>query len=668
MKRTPSPLPEMRTLRHRAEQRLGKRHSPAGPPKSETEIRALVHELQAHQIELEMQNEELRRAQTEAQQVAEKYTALFDFAPVAYFVLDRHGIIREVNLAGAALLGLDRHLVTRQLFEQFVAFECRSEFRAFWRSVRPGEGRRSSEVRLRRHGHGPCAASIEACRAEAGGGSDEHCWLTVTDLTEKRAGESLKSLNAELEQRIQERTATLRESEERFRSFATASFEGIIISEQGRCVDLNDQMAQIMGRPREELIGLTLADFLPSESREQVLDNIRAGREGMIEREIVRGDGSRVFVQAHGRTIVNQGRSMRLTAVRDLTERRRAEEALREMHEFNLQIITSARQGIIVLDREGRHLVWNRFMEVLTGCPAAEALRGLPLELFPFLRNYDFDRLFQRALAGEVLKSPDMLYENHRLGRKMWVVAHLSPLHDPSRAIIGALVLVDEITERKRLERQLLESSESEQERIGQDLHDGLSQQLTGIVLLNSSLREDLLSKALPEAADAQRIGELLIQTQRDLRQVARGLHPVADVPEGLRIALAELAKHVSDRGGIACRFECNERVLVADNGLSTHLFRIAQEAVNNALRHGHPKHVSVTLTEENGMLVLAVENDGRALRTPRGPKLGLGLRIMRSRCEAMSGKIEIRPTQPRGTLVRCTVPLPRPTQKEAHP
>jgi PAS domain S-box-containing protein len=199
MKKTQPASPADRCLRQSAEQKLRAQQRAAERPLREIDARALVYELQVHQIELEMQNEELQRAQVEAQQAADKYSELFDFAPVGYFALDLRGLISAVNLVGAALLGLYRERVTGQPFEQYVAPASRAEFSAFCRSVRPGEGRRSCETRLLQHGHGLRDVLVEATLPRNEPGQGHGCRLAVIDITErKRAEEALRETNAEL--------------------------------------------------------------------------------------------------------------------------------------------------------------------------------------------------------------------------------------------------------------------------------------------------------------------------------------------------------------------------------------------------------------------------------------------------------------------------------------
>ena len=241
MKKASTRAPDSRALRQRAEQRLRQRPTLADWPLSEADARAVVHELQVHQIELEMQNEELHRAQAEAEQAADKYTGLFDFAPVGYFVLDPHGVIREVNLAGAALLGLDRRRVTGQPFNQHVAPDGRAEFTAFCRRVCPGEGRCSCETRLLRPGHEAIDVLVEGTATEGESGEGHGCRLAVTDITgRKRAEEKLRQFNAELERRVAERTGELRARNEELTRFNRG-----MVGRELRMVDLKREINEL---------------------------------------------------------------------------------------------------------------------------------------------------------------------------------------------------------------------------------------------------------------------------------------------------------------------------------------------------------------------------------------------------------------------------------------
>ena len=184
---------DARALRQRAEQKLSEQERLlASRARPEAEARALLHELQVHQIELEMQNEELQRAQAEAREAADKYTELFDFAPVGYFVLDAQGVIQQVNLAGAALLGCVRSLVNGQPFAQYVEHESRHAFGEFCRAVEQSDETCACELRILKHGHAPCDVLVKGVNIAGHAG----CRLAVTDITtHRRIEDALRFLN-----------------------------------------------------------------------------------------------------------------------------------------------------------------------------------------------------------------------------------------------------------------------------------------------------------------------------------------------------------------------------------------------------------------------------------------------------------------------------------------
>jgi signal transduction histidine kinase len=215
-----------------------------------------------------------------------------------------------------------------------------------------------------------------------------------------------------------------------------------------------------------------------------------------------------------------------------------------------------------------------------------------------------------------------------------------------------------EVTMRRNLQNQVMDISEREQRRIGQDIHDGLGQQLTGVVMLADALQEKLRSKKLDEAEDARRVILLLQQARSQTRRLAHGLQPVQPDPDGLMLSLKELAETVTSFG-VDCRLQCPVPVCLRDNLKATHLFRIAQEAVGNALRHAQCKKIRLSLSVSNGFLRLEIHNDGRKFLLRRKKKSrGMGLQLMKFRSEAMGGSLVIHPLAPGGALVACTVPV----------
>jgi PAS domain S-box-containing protein len=209
---------------------------------------------------------------------------------------------------------------------------------------------------------------------------------------------------------------------------------------------------------------------------------------------------------------------------------------------------------------------------------------------------------------------------------------------------------------RIRLERQILEISDREQARIGQDIHDGLCQQLIGMAFNVNSLEQSLAAQGRPESATARKISGLLDETITEARQVCRGLYPVRLKTEGLVPALEELAHTVTERFKRACDCELGTRRLLCDITTATHLYRIAQEAVNNAVKHSGGKHILIRLSTSDSGLELFVQDDGSGIKPSTGRASGMGLHIMDYRARTIGGTLEIRNTG-KGTNVFCKVP-----------
>ena len=205
------------SLRRRAEERLRANKTEDAPARTTEETRRLLHELQVHQIELEMQNEELQQARAEVNALLNQYTDLYDFAPVGYFTLERDGAIRQVNLTGARLLGVERSQLVNRRFGLFVSDDSRPTFNAFLKKVFESPAKETFEVILLKEGNELLYVHIEATASENG----QACRVGVVDITErKRAEEEIRKLNAELEQRVIERTAQLEAANKELESFS----------------------------------------------------------------------------------------------------------------------------------------------------------------------------------------------------------------------------------------------------------------------------------------------------------------------------------------------------------------------------------------------------------------------------------------------------------------
>ena len=227
-----------------------------------------------------------------------------------------------------------------------------------------------------------------------------------------------------------------------------------------------------------------------------------------------------------------------------------------------------------------------------------------------------------------------------------------------SRVQDRAAALTREIAERERLQNLLLEASEQEQRRIGQDLHDGLGQHLAGTAMAGQVLREKLERQQLQEASDAKKVVELIEEGVSLTRRSVKGLHPVDLTAEGLMLALEEFAATTTRLFDVNCRFVCESPVLIHSAAAAEHLYRIAQEGTRNAIQHGVAGNITIELNTLEEGHELRVEDDGGGI-LPLPPETGgMGLRIMAQRARMIGATFRITTRAGGGTAIICQLPV----------
>lgn len=240
----------------------------------------------------------------------------------------------------------------------------------------------------------------------------------------------------------------------------------------------------------------------------------------------------------------------------------------------------------------------------------------------------------------------------------VWILSKLRALQDQleERVRQRTAALKNEMNERRRLEEEILRISETEQLRIGHDLHDSLCQHLTGIALAGQVLS----GKLAHSPAHAESVNHIvqLIEDAIDLtRNLARGLHPIDMKEEGFMDALEELAASISERFKISCRFDCDSPVSIEDPDVAIHLYRIAQEAVTNAIKHGKAREIVIGLELDEAAMRLTVTDNGAGLPKNFRDGAGMGLRIMAYRASVIGGAFAIEGLDSGGTRVTFTMP-----------
>jgi two-component system sensor kinase FixL len=215
---------------------------------------------------------------------------------------------------------------------------------------------------------------------------------------------------------------------------------------------------------------------------------------------------------------------------------------------------------------------------------------------------------------------------------------------------------VRDITRQVELEREILTVAEQERQRLGQDLHDDLCQQLTGIEFLSQTLAGQLASHSARNVNRAREIARMIRQAITHTRELAHGLSPTELEADGLTGALRQLADRTHSMFHVACRFRCKSPVEFKDSELGIHLYRIAQEAVTNAVKHGKARRVSINLALTRKALLLSIIDNGSGLPTHVEKSRGMGLRVMQYRAGVIGGTLSFHSNGTGGTTVTCSV------------
>jgi PAS domain S-box-containing protein len=491
------------------------------------------------------------------------------------------------------------------------------------------------------------------------------------DITDrKRTEHQLQQLNATLERQVAERAQAVYEREQRLQAILNTAADAIItIDSRGIIQSANAAAERMFGFTGAEMLGHNVKMIMPPPYRDEhdrYLEQYLKTRVGKIigigrELEAQRKDGVRFPIELAVSEVDHL--SLFTAILRNITQRKETEAALRESERFARSTLDGLAAHIAIVGQDGSIVAVNKAWRDFA------AANGGDIECLAEGANYLFacdqsNGLYStegpqvakgiRAVLTGQAAGFSAEYPCHSPREKRWFVVCVTPFpgDGPRRVVIAH----ENVTQRKQLEREVVEIASQEQRRIGQDLHDSVGQELTALNILVGDLAETLQSSTANGPKLIERMVQGLKRSQRELRAVLRGLLPVAVDTEGLMAALSDLAERTQQEGKATCTFDCSEPVSVGDNLTATHLYLIAQEAVHNAIKHGQPKHVHITLKSEDHLL-LSVRDDGIGMAAlPTENHGGLGMRIMRNRSAIIGATISIQPVQPTGTVVTCVL------------
>jgi PAS domain S-box-containing protein len=494
----------------------------------------------------------------------------------------------------------------------------------------------------------------------------------------------------------------LRQSEERFRLIFEDDLTGnYLASADGTILLCNQAFVEIFGfNSTQDAVGSKLANlygdpvpwpgFIELLTQNKVLDRYeRAGRHSdgtvrhVVESVLGTFDAEGCLVRIKGYVFDDTDSKIQAAHL----NRRNAEleeivaqrsRALREKHEHLQAIWNSAFDAIITIDGRGIIESANRAAELMFGYSAAEFIGRNVAVLMPtpYRENHDaYLQRFHETGEPRILNSPRELLAKRKDGSTFPIDLSVTQV-DHSECFTG---IIRDISDRKLLQRHILEISSEEQRRIGRELHDGTGQELTGLSLIAGTLLD--LVEAAPEVnLDGQTVRQIdepaflricgtirklnqkLADTNRHVHQLSHGIMPVQIDAEALQSSLTELAVSTNMPPTVSCRFNCPQPVRISNNTTATHLYRIAQEAVNNALRHSQANEICITLRQSDDELILEVSDDGIGIDevysrvAAAREDHGMGLRTMQYRAGMLGGTLQIQRRETGGTQVRCSV------------
>jgi two-component system CheB/CheR fusion protein len=292
-------------------------------------------------------------------------------------------------------------------------------------------------------------------------------------------------------------------------------------------------------------------------------------------------------------------------------------------------------------------------------CPASEAIGGSIERFIPkrfhAAHKEHIRRFGQTGVTSRAMGHMGAISGLRADGEEFPIEGSISQVEVRGEKI--STVILRDITERKRLEHDVLEISAHEQQRIGQDLHDDLCQWLAGTEFLANALAKDLARQSPADEARALKIVGAMRQANARARMLAHGLAPAMIESAGLAGALRELAANAGEMFGVCCHYNGPETVPVRDAVAALHLYRIAQEAISNAVRHGGAREIHILLQLDENSVTMLIRDDGSGIPQPQPQTSGMGLRTMRYRAGMIGATLEIRPGASGGTEIACTFP-----------
>ncbi len=438
----------------------------------------------------------------------------------------------------------------------------------------------------------------------------------------------------------------------------------MLIDFDGTILFWNGGGEEVFGYRPEEAEGQKVWFLYPERSKEDFLKELKTLKNNEPVDEIFMGrhkSGSTIWVDVKRRILtLKNGNKVILGTASDITPSVETSKQLAQNKRRMQTILDTAVEGIITIDRHGSIQSFNKAAEEIFGYLEDEVVGENVNILMPSPYHEEHDQYMENYLdTGE--KKIIGIGREVRGKRKNGEVFPLE-LSVSEVKINGELVftgIVRDISERRRLENEILQISEEERRKIGRELHDGLGQMLTGIGLITQNLANKLDSNELPGAEEAQEIADMIKEADEQARSLAHGFVHLEIEEEGFNIALEQLCKRAKRLFNIECHQDLNCDFEIQDKMTTLHLYRIVQEAISNAVKHGKADEIKVETEAEDNYLHLRVTDNGIGFSNPENRKKlkGIGLNTMSYRAHKLGGYINMRESPEGHTILDCRIP-----------
>jgi PAS domain S-box-containing protein len=642
-------------------------------------LRETLHNLRLHQIELEMQNEELRRTQAELDSAHARYFDFYDLAPVGYVTVNEKALILQANIKTAALLDLPRAKLIGKKLPSFMPVADADRYYLLCQQALASASAQSCELRLNNSRGNPVWVSLQAI-AVPGDQGTAVIRMVLSDIAARK--------------NLEERLIC---SEANTQAVLDGASDAIFITDTaGRYQYVNLQATKLLGFSRDELLGMSFSDITP----ENDLATARVLFQQLLQTGVLRfepllkrGDGSTVWTELNCRVLAD-GRVF--GACRDITERKQAEALRLANTKFRDAILDSVPSQIAVLDPTGIivavNRTWREFARNNSATPG-ELVNNSQIGT-NYLDNCCTaqvgDSQESATLARDGILSVirgtapffRLEYPCHSPTQQRWFAMAVTPLNVENP---GVVITHTDITEQRQLRDHLLAQAvetemaasrqqlrelvafnataiEAERKHIAREVHDELGQVLTALRMDMSLLHMQFgaLDPALPTKVNNLKV--LVDRAIQGVRNVATSLRPMA-LDMGLAAAIETLSAEFTARTEITCTFSSQHDLMDMDEPRAVEVYRIVQESLTNVSRYAQASQVQITLGFSGNALCVEMCDNGVGFLAAEVQQVKtFGLLGMRERATALGGRLDINSVPAQGTVVRLTVPVQKET------